>query len=135
MPSHSISMSSPAPHSLSWAWRGTCAARLTRLRHWHWKRLASLEVGRHLARPAALRSHFGHHSGASSRGDLHCMIEPMIPTPVISSALSRLCLAMLAASAASTAILAQGYPQSPARNPPCPQLEGQPSALDRGVTD
>jgi Protein of unknown function (DUF2865) len=63
------------------------------------------------------------------------MTEPMNFTPVISSALHQLCLAMLAASAASSTLWAQGYPQAQARNPICPQLEGQLSALDRGVSD
>jgi hypothetical protein len=61
----------------------------------------------------------------------------MIPRP-----LRKLGLAALVASAAlatplavMTQGLAQGYPQSPngqARNPVCPQLEGQLSAFDRG---
>jgi hypothetical protein len=59
----------------------------------------------------------------------------MIPRP-----LRKLGLAAFVASAAlttqvTTQVLAQGYPQSPngqARNPVCPQLEGQLSAFDRG---
>src|SRR5450755_3343417 len=62
------------------------------------------------------------------------MIGPMISRP-----LHRLGLATLVASAAwvglMTAVAAQGYPPSQSRNPVCPQLEGQLSAFDRGITD
>src|SRR5450432_316257 len=62
------------------------------------------------------------------------MIGPMISRP-----LHKLGLATLVASAAwaglMTAAAAQGYPPSQSRNPVCPQLEGQLSAFDRGITD
>ena len=64
----------------------------------------------------------------------------MISRPAIWTALRKICLATLLASTACamplTPLLAQqGYPQSQARAPICPQLEGQLSALDRGITD
>jgi len=66
--------------------------------------------------------------------------RPAIWRPAISVALREICLATLLASTACslslTPLLAQqGYPPSQARAPICPQLEGQLSALDRGVTD
>jgi hypothetical protein len=73
--------------------------------------------------------------------------KPMISRPLISKRLRMPGLASLVASVALLAsqmspLMAQqgypGYPQSPngqARNPVCPQLEGQLSAFDRGITD
>jgi hypothetical protein len=58
---------------------------------------------------------------------------------MISRPLHKLGLATLVVSAAwaglMTAAVAQGYPPSQSRNPVCPQLEGQLSAFDRGITD
>jgi hypothetical protein len=78
----------------------------------------------------------GLHRGTASFS-LYFMAGSMIPRP-----LRNLGLAAFVASAAwtTTPVLAQqqsypGYPQSPngqARNPVCPQLEGQLSAFDRG---
>ncbi|HEY6255064.1 MAG TPA: DUF2865 domain-containing protein [Xanthobacteraceae bacterium] len=67
----------------------------------------------------------------------------MIPGPLSLKAMRKLGLATLVVSTAcsmlmsilTTPLLAQGYPSAQARNPICPQLEGQLSALDRGVTD
>ncbi|HEY4407180.1 MAG TPA: DUF2865 domain-containing protein [Xanthobacteraceae bacterium] len=58
---------------------------------------------------------------------------------MISRPLRNLGLATFVASAALagvvTSAVAQGYPPSQSRNPVCPQLEGQLSAFDRGITD
>jgi hypothetical protein len=63
---------------------------------------------------------------------------------MISRPLRSLGLASLVASAALLTLtatplvaplMAQGYPASQSRNPICPQLEGQLSAFDRGITD
>jgi hypothetical protein len=79
------------------------------------------------------------HRGATRfRFRLDFKTGSMIPRP-----LRKLGLAAFVASATLTApliapVLAQGYPQSPngqSRNPVCPQLEGQLSAFDRGITD
>lgn len=68
------------------------------------------------------------------------MNRMMISRPVISKAMREVALATLLASTAGslalTPLLAQqGYPPAQARPPICPQLEGQLSALDRGITD
>src|SRR5450432_6407 len=67
--------------------------------------------------------------------------RPVISRPVISRPGRKPGLAALVASAAlmsaavATPLMAQGYPASQSRNPVCPQLEGQLSAFDRGITD
>jgi hypothetical protein len=65
--------------------------------------------------------------------------DAMISKTMISNVMRELGLATLAATGALSALvsplLAQGYPPAQARNPICSQLEGQLSALDRGVSD
>jgi hypothetical protein len=59
------------------------------------------------------------------------MIGSMILRPPRKLGLAILALVALA----SPATAQQGYPASQSRNPVCPQLEGQLSAFDRGITD
>jgi hypothetical protein len=66
--------------------------------------------------------------------------RPATSQPAISVVLRKISLATLLASTACSLSLTplfaqQGYPPSQTRAPICPQLEGQLSALDRGVTD
>jgi hypothetical protein len=60
----------------------------------------------------------------------------MILNPLRKPGLATLvAVAALAALTSSVAAQQGGYPPSQSRNPVCPQLEGQLSAFDRGITD
>jgi hypothetical protein len=60
----------------------------------------------------------------------------MISRPLRKPVLATLVASAVLTSALATPLLAQGYPGAqPQRNPICPQLEGQLSAFDRGITD